>query len=72
MYTVSVLGIDGVSPEHHVLGSRADAEQSVIRFEAEGFRAKIYRAASGPIEEIAIAQDNHHRRYTCEVTVSVR
>jgi hypothetical protein len=46
-----------------VFGNRADAEWSVIGFEADGFRAKIYRTASSwPIEEDV--QDNHHRRHT--------
>jgi hypothetical protein len=48
MYTVHVLGIDGVWREYHVFANRADAERSVIGFEAEGFRAKIYRTASLP------------------------
>jgi hypothetical protein len=51
MYTVHVLGIDGVWREYHVFASRAAAERSVIGFEAEGFRAKVYRTASRPIEE---------------------
>ena len=72
MYTVHVLGIDGVWPEYHVFASRAAAERSVIGFEAEGFRAKIYRTASWPIEENANAQDNHHRRHNWEVNVSGR
>jgi hypothetical protein len=50
MYTVHVLGIDGVWREYHVSANRADAERSVIGFEAEGFRAKIYRTAVRPIE----------------------
>jgi len=57
MYTVHVLGIDGVWPEYHVFASRAAAERSVFRLEAEGLRAKIYRTAWGPIEEIANAQE---------------
>jgi hypothetical protein len=56
MYTVHVLGIDGVWPEYHVFASRAAAERSVVGFEAEGFRAKIYRTASLPIVENANAQ----------------
>jgi hypothetical protein len=32
--------------EYHVFASRADAERSVIGFETEGFRAKVYRTAS--------------------------
>ena len=72
MYTVHVLGIDGVWPEYQVFASRAAAERSVIGFEAEGFRAKIYRTASWPIEENANAQDNHRRRHTWEVNVSGR
>ena len=55
-----------------VFATRADAEWSVIGFEAEGFRAKIYRTASWPIEEDANAQDNHHSRHTWEVNVSGR
>jgi hypothetical protein len=51
MYTVHVLGIDGVWREYHVFASRAAAERSVIGFEAEGFRAKVYRTASRSIEE---------------------
>jgi len=43
MYTVHVLGTDGVWREHHVFAHCADAERSVIGFEAGGFRAKIYR-----------------------------
>jgi hypothetical protein len=62
MYTVLVLGIDGVWPEYHVFASRAAAERSVIGFEAEGFRAKIYRTASWPIEKDANVQGDHHRR----------
>ena len=69
MYTVHVLGIDGVWREYHVFASRADAERSVFGFEAEGFRAKIYRTASRPIGEDANVQDNHHRRHTWEVNV---
>ena len=56
--------------EYHVFANRADAERSVIGFEAEGFRAKIYRTASWPIGEDAIVQDNHHRRHTWGVIVS--
>ena len=70
MYTVHVLGIGGVWPEYHVFASRAAAERSVIGFEAKGFRAKIYRTASWPMEENANAQDNHQRRHTWEVNVS--
>ena len=71
MYTVHVLGTDGIWREYHVFGNRADAERSVIGFEADGFRAKIYRTASSwPIEEDV--QDNHHRRHTWEVSVSGR
>jgi len=71
MYAVRVLGIDGVWRDHRVFANRADAQRSVIRFEAEGFRAKIYRTASSwPIEEDV--QDNHHRRHTWEVSVSGR
>src|SRR5271165_7176018 len=51
MYTVHVLGIDGVWCEYHVFASSAGAERSVIGFEAEGFRAKIYRTASRPIPQ---------------------
>ena len=67
MYTVHVLGVDGVWREYHVFASRAAAERSVIGFEAEGFRAKIYRTASRPIEK-----DNHHSQNTWEVSVSGR
>jgi hypothetical protein len=35
MYTVHVLGIDVVWRENHVFANRADAERSVIGFEAE-------------------------------------
>jgi hypothetical protein len=71
MYAVRVLGIDGVWRDHRVFANRADAERSVIRFEAEGFRAKIYRTSSSwPIEEDV--EDNHHRRHTWEVSVSGR
>ena len=59
MYTVHVLGIDGVW-RYHVFAHGADAERSVIGFEVEGFRAKIYRTAARPIEEDA--QGDHHRR----------
>jgi len=62
MYTVHVLGIDGVWREYLVFANRADAELSVIGFEAEGFRAKIYRTASWPIEKDANVQGDHHRR----------
>jgi hypothetical protein len=62
MYTVHVLGIDGVWREYHVFANRADAERSVVSFEAEGFRAKVYRTASCPIEEDANVQGDHHRR----------
>ncbi len=72
MYIVHVLGVDGVSPEYHVFASRAAAERSVIGFEAEGYRAKIYRTASWPIEETANAQDDHDRRQTWEMNVSGR
>jgi len=52
MYAVHVLGTDSIWREYHVFGNRADAERSVIGFEAEGFRAKIYRTASSwPIEK---------------------
>ena len=51
MYTVHVLGVDGVWREYHVFASRAAAERSAIGFEAEGFRAKVYRTASQPIDE---------------------
>ena len=64
MYTVHVLGIGGVWREYHVFASRAAAERSVIGFEAEGFRAKIYHTAVRPIEEDAIVQGDHHRRHT--------
>ena len=70
MYTVHVLGINGIWREYHVFASRAAAERSVIGFEADGFRAKVYRTASWPIEEDV--QDNHHRRHTWEVSVSGR
>jgi hypothetical protein len=62
MYIVRVLGIDGVWREHRVFANRADAERSVIRFEAEGFRAKVYRTAARPIEGDANIQGDHHRR----------
>ena len=71
MYTVHVLGIDGVGPEDHAFASRAAAERSVIRFEAKGFRARIYRAASWPTEEIANSEDDHRAR-TREGNVSGR
>ncbi len=45
MYKVLALGIDSVWPQYHVFASRAAAERCIIRFEAEGFRAKIYRTA---------------------------
>jgi len=70
MYTVHVLGTDGVWREYHVFASRAAAERSVIGFEAEGFRSKIYRTASSPIEEDADVQGDHHRRHTWEVSVA--
>jgi len=62
MYTVHVLGTDGVWREHHVFAHCADAERSVIGFEAGGFRAKIYRTAARPTEEDANVQGDHHRR----------
>jgi hypothetical protein len=37
-------------------------ERSVSRFEAEGFRAKIYRTAARPLEEDVNVQGDHHRR----------
>jgi hypothetical protein len=46
MYTVRVLGRDGVWREHRTFANRAHAERSVTRFEAEGFRAKVYRTAA--------------------------
>ncbi len=70
MYTVHVLGIGGVWRECHVFASRAAAERSVIGFEAEGFRAKIYHTAVRPIEEDANVQGDHHRRHTCEVNAA--
>ncbi len=69
MYTVHVLGIDGAEPENHLFASRAAAERSVIRLDAEGFRARIYRTASWPSEEIAKAQGNGHRRRGWDVTI---
>jgi len=45
MYTVQILGVDGVWSEYRVFASRAAAERSVIGLEANGFRARIYRAA---------------------------
>jgi hypothetical protein len=55
----------------HVWAAQVLKGASVIRFEAEGFRAKIYRTASSrPIEEDV--QDNHHRRHTWEMSVSGR
>ena len=36
MYAVHVLGTDSIWREYHVFGNRADAERSVIGFEAEG------------------------------------
>ncbi len=69
MYTVHVLGIDGVGPEYRVFASRAAAERSVIRFEAEGFRARVYRTALWPNEEIANPHENHHRQHTWDVNV---
>lgn len=62
MYTVRVLGIDGVWREHRVFANRADAERSVTRFEAEGFRAKVYRTAARPIEEDANVPGGHDRQ----------
>jgi hypothetical protein len=70
MYAVHVLGIDGVWREYHVFANRAAAERSVIRYEAEGFRAKIYRTASSPIEEDANVQGDHHRRQSWEVNAA--
>jgi len=70
MYTVHVLGIDGVWREYHVFPHRADAERRVIGFEAEGFRAKIYRTAARPIEEDANVQGDHHRRHNWEVNAA--
>jgi hypothetical protein len=62
MYTVHVLGIDGVWREYHVFTNRADAEQSVMGFEAEGFRAKIYRTAVRGIKEHANVQGDYHHQ----------
>jgi hypothetical protein len=71
MYTVHVLlGIGGVWREYHVFASRAAAERSVIGFEAEGFRAKIYHTAVRPIEEDANVQGDHHRRHIWEVNAA--
>jgi len=53
-HAVHVLGADGIWREYHMFRNRADAERSVIGFEAEGFRAKIYRTASWPIEKDAM------------------
>jgi hypothetical protein len=68
MYAVHVLGTDSIWREYHVFGNRADAEQSVIGFEAEGLRAKIYRTASWPIEQDV--QDNHRHRHTRDVNAA--
>jgi hypothetical protein len=62
MYAVRVLGIDGVWRDHRVFANCADAERSVIRFEADGFRAKIYPTASWPIEKDANVQGDHRRQ----------
>ena len=70
MYTVHVLGINGVWREYHVFASRAAAERSVIGFEVDGFRAKVYRTASWPIEEEANVQDDDRRRHTWEVNAA--
>lgn len=72
MYTVHVLVDDGISPEYRVFASRAAAELCLVRFEARGFRARIYRNPFWPIEETANPQDKHPRRHTLEVNVSVR
>jgi hypothetical protein len=61
MYTVHVLGIDGVWREYHVFANRADAERSVIGFEAEGFRAKAYRTAVRPIEDANVEGDHRQQ-----------
>jgi len=70
LYTVHVLGIDGVWREYHVFAHGADAERSVIGFETEGFRAKIYRTATRQIEEDANVQGDHHPRHTWEVNAA--
>ena len=62
MYAVRVLGIDGVWRDHRVFANRADAQRSVIRFEAEGFRAKVYRTAVRPNNEDTNVQGDRHRR----------
>ena len=62
LYAVHVLGTDGIWREYHVFGNRADAERSVTGFEADGFRAKIYRTASWPIEKDANVQGDHRRQ----------
>jgi len=53
-----------------VFASRTAAERSVIGFEAEGFRAKIYRTTARPIEEDANVQGDHHRRHNWEVNAA--
>jgi hypothetical protein len=53
-----------------VFAHRADAERRVIGFETEGFRAKIYRTASWPIEKDANVQGDHHPRHTWEVNAA--
>lgn len=72
MYTVHVLADDGVSPEYRVFATRAAAERSLVRFEAKGFRARIYRNAFWPREETANPQATHPRGHTLEVNVSGR
>jgi hypothetical protein len=62
MYAVRVLGTDGVWRDQRVFANRADAERSGSRFEAEGFRTKIYRTAARPLEEDVNVQGDHHRR----------
>lgn len=62
MYTVHVLEDHGISPEDRVFASRAAAERSLVRFEAKGFRARIYRNAFWPHEETANPQDKSSSR----------
>ena len=67
MYTVHVLGIDGVGPEYRVFASRAAAERSVIRFEkAAGLprRPFVWAGAQQPDARIS----HNYAMFTIEVT----
>ncbi len=71
MYTVHILGADGLRPEHPVFASRAAAERSANRFEAEGFRARIYRTAwSSPVDQRALPPEPSARAMSAAAAAS--